>query len=425
MPISAHPYDVYCWYTVAIRISKNGPFALQSFPPLWYHYMLVPIAYAYSWLSGVFSSGAIPVTSLPSALNFYPSSNILFVPGMLFNTVVKIPFFISDIAVTLLLYKLVEQITKNKALAQKAAAFWFLNPFVIWISAVWGTWDTLPVLFSLAALYFLLNKKIVFSAICLSLAVALKLYPVIFLLPIGVYLYKTGQGDKLRNNFSFFSIFAGFSLLLFLPYLGEITSFVPNAVTSSLVTDPIANPVGSGLTYWSLYLLNRLILLPVTTTFVSFASIASIVLVVASLMIVYWKTTKLTFQKPAYDLVLVLLLPVLALFLSYRIIDEQYFMWAIPFLIILCVGGRLKSTLYWGASILGFAFILLNCPLPYFFLPLAPSYAGVLLAMVHAVWAIEPLRIISLAVMGCIFSALLVLIILQLNKNHREISLKS
>ena len=110
MPISAHPFDVYAWYASSLSLVKNGPFTLQSFPPLWYHYMMIPIAYGYNWLSGILSwGGAIPMTSIPSALNFYPDFNVLYVPGMLFDTLVKIPFLISDIAITFLLYKIVEE----------------------------------------------------------------------------------------------------------------------------------------------------------------------------------------------------------------------------------------------------------------------------------------------------------------------------
>jgi len=136
MPISAHPFDVSVWYGLSENILKDGPLSLQAFPPLWYHYMMVPIAYGYSWLSGVLSTGAIPMTSIPTALDFYPAFNLQYVPGLLFNFIVKIPFLISDIALAVLLYKIVEEITKSKGLAEKAAILWFLNPFVIWISAV-------------------------------------------------------------------------------------------------------------------------------------------------------------------------------------------------------------------------------------------------------------------------------------------------
>ena len=419
MPISAHPFDVYAWYSMSMGILKNGPFTLVSVPPLWYHYMMIPVAYSYGWLRGLFSSGAIPMSSLPSALNFYPSY-VTVVPGMLFDTIVKTPFLLSDIAITFLLYKTVEELTRSKALAEKAAFLWFLNPFVIWISAAWGMWDTLPALFSLLAFYLLLKKRISLSAVCLSLGVALKFYPALFLLPIGVYLLKTGPNEiKRKNTLTFFSVFAIATVLLFLPYLGMIPSFftyyfAPSSTISGAVPNQITNPIAFGLTYWSLYLLNRLTNLPITATFISIASFASTVLVVVALGLVYWKTSKLTFQKPAYDLALVLLLPVLALFLSYRIICEQYFVWAIPFLVILCVGGRVKVAFYWGASIAALLYVVLNCPLPFFFLPLAPWYTNTLLAMVYTVWSVFSVLIVLLAILGCVFSILLIFIILQL-----------
>ena len=422
MPISAHPFDVYSWYSISTSILKNGPFTLQGFPPLWYHYMMIPIAYSYSWLAGIFSAKAIPMASLPSALNFYPSFNVQYVPGMLFNSVVKIPFLISDVAIAFLLYKIVEELTHSKGLAEKAAFLWFLNPFVIWISAGWGMFDTLPALFSLVAFFFLLRKKYALSAVFLSLGVAAKLYPALFLVPIAVYLFKSSPvGDKWKSCLKFFSVFTAATVLLFLPDFGTIESFftsyfVSSPAASGVVANQVTNPVAFGLSYWSLYQLNRLLNLPVTAGFVSFVSIASIVLVAVALVLVYWRTVKITFQKPAYDLALVMLLPVLALFLSYRIISEQYFVWAIPFLVILCVGGRVKGAFYWAASIVALLYAVLNCPLPFFFLPLAPRYTNILLGMVHAIWAVEPLRIVTLAVLGSVFSILLVFIIVQLLK---------
>lgn len=422
MPISAHPYDVYSWYSISMNILKNGPFTLQAFPPLWYHYMMIPIAYSYSWLAGIFSTRAIPMASLPSALNFYPSFNVLYVPGMLFDFVVKIPFLISDIAIAFLLYKIVEELTHSKGLAEKAAFLWFLNPFVIWISAGWGMWDTLPALFSLVAFFFLLRKRYALSAVFLSLGVASKLYPALFLVPIAVYLFKLSPvGDRWKNCLKFFSAFTAATVLLFLPYFGTIESFftsyfVSNPAASGTVTNQVTNPVAFGLSYWSLYQLNRLLNFPITTEFISFASITSIILVAVALVIVYWRAVKMPFQRPAYDLALVMLLPVLALFLSYRIICEQFFVWAIPLLVILCVGGRVKVAFYWAASIVALLYAVLNCPLPFFFLPLAPRYTNILLDMVHAIWAVEPLRIVTLAVLGCVFSILLVFIIAQLLK---------
>ncbi len=420
MPISAHPFDVYCWYSTCTDIIQHGPLNVQFFPPLFGHYMMIPVAYIYNWLAGIFSSGAIPMASLAPELNFYPSYNVQFVPGLLFNSVVKFPFLISDILVTVLLYKTVAELTKNRGLAEKAALFWFLNPFVIWISAGWGMWDTLPALFSLAAFFFLLKKRFAVSAVCLSLGVACKLYPALFLVPIAFYLLKVSPvGERLRSGVKFFGVFGVSCFVLFLPYLGSVANSIVSffvaspAIAASAVTNPVVEPLGFGLTYWSLYLLNRLINIPVSAGFVSAMHVLSAVMSCVFVGLVYWKTRKMSFQKPGFDLAAAMLFCVLALFLSQRIVCEQWFVWALPFMIILFVGGRVRSVFYWGASFVALLYSVLNCPLPFFFLPLAPWLGDNLLWLVYTLWTVEPVRIVVLALLGCLFSLLLVIMLLK------------
>ncbi len=406
MPISAHPLDVYGWYKISMDIIRDGPFSIHSFAPLWYHYTMIPIAYTYDWLAGLFSIHAIPMSSLPNALNFYPSSNIQYVPGILFDSVVKFPLLISDLLVTLLLYKIVLELTNDKGIAEKAAIFWFINPFVIWISAGWGMWDTLPALFSLAAFFFVLKNRISLSAVFLSLGVACKLYPILFLIPITIYFFKSGHVPKrLKNYASFVSIFIATSVILFLPSIGSagnlVNFFIINGGTAnSAVINPVVVPVGFGLTYWSLYLLNRLVYLPINAGFVSFASAGSIVFVVISLTVVCWKIGKMTFRNRTFELATAMLLIIFGLFLSYRAIEEQWFIWALPFLIIASVGGRIKWAFYWVASLIALLYSILNCPLPFFFLPLAPWMTSNLLGIVNETLTVEPLRIVILGNIG-------------------------
>jgi hypothetical protein len=80
------------------------------------------------------------------------------------------------------------------------------------------------------------------------------------------------------------------------------------------------------------------------------------------------------------------------------------------------VGGRVKVAFYWGASIAALLYAVLNCPLPFFFLPLAPWYTNTLLAMVYAVWTVFSVLIVLLAILGCVFSILLIFIVLQLTR---------
>jgi hypothetical protein len=416
MPISAHPFDMYVWYNDSQSILANGPLYLQGFPPLWYHYLMIPVAYLYSGLSAILPTETIPMSTLPSALDFYPSYHIAVVPGMLFNFVLKIPFLISDVLIALLLYKLVGEFTGKKPLAQSAVILWFLNPFVIWISTAWGMWDTLPALFSLAAMYLLIKRRFALSAVNLSLGVAAKLYPAIFLVPLIFYLYKTSNPtDRKKNLGLFVGVFFGFSLLLFLPYLGTATNFVAdffllgsdNAVHTII---PIG-PFSFGLTYWSLTTLLNL-----DSDGILFVSIASLALFAGALLLVYWHSIKFSFKSPVNDLSILMLFCTAALLLSYRIICEQWAIWSLPFLVILCVAGKVRKSIFWGLSAFAFLYAVLNCPLPFFFLSLAPWATDALLGMVYFIWGGESVRLWVLAISACVFSLLLFLSVWRLSR---------
>jgi hypothetical protein len=111
---------------------------------------------------------------------------------------------------------------------------------------------------------------------------------------------------------------------------------------------------------------------------------------------------------------------VAALLLSYRIVCEQWVIWAIPFLVILCVTGRLRKSVFLGLSVFALLYAVLNCPLPFFFLPLAPWVTDTLLGMVYFIWSGESVRIAVLAISACLFSLLLFLSVWQLSKQTEE-----
>ena len=79
---------------------------------------------------------------------------------------------------------------------------------------------------------------------------------------------------------------------------------------------------------------------------------------VFSVALTFKKIVKMSFKKPEFDIITSMLFLVLALFLSLRSVLEQWFVWAIPFLIILCVVGKVKGRLFWGASILALLYAL-------------------------------------------------------------------
>jgi len=247
------------------------------------------------------------------------------------------------------------------------------------------------------------------------------LYPLLFLVPIIIYLYKTYISAERKNSLlKFLGSFFGCSTLIFLPYIDRSISFFSDFfLFSAAAIDPVVEPLGFGLSYWSLFLLNRLFNLTIAVDFVSIMAIFSVLLVAVFVSVAYWRISKFSFKKPAFDLNLAFLVSICAIFLSYRVVCEQFFVWVIPMLIILYVSGKVRGLAYWSISLIAVVYCLLNLPAPFFFLPLAPWIGDSLLSMVYAIWPLESLRIFFLAILGCLFSVILFYMLSRLREGSK------
>jgi hypothetical protein len=127
-----------------------------------------------------------------------------------YNFVLKLPIIAGDLAFALLLQECVVKVTGDAALGRKAAAVWFLNPFVLLVGAVWGMFDVLPLTFILASLYLLYSGRWKWSALALALAnvfkpIGLVLVPVLF-----VYAWRaTSLRRAFYHSFVTLGAFAG------------------------------------------------------------------------------------------------------------------------------------------------------------------------------------------------------------------------
>ena len=84
----------------------------------------------------------------------------------------KIPYLILDIGLAFLLLKTF----KNS----KIFYFWLFNPVSIYLIYILGNFDILPSFLTLLSFYFLKKNKLLFSYLSIGIAIALKMYPVIF-----------------------------------------------------------------------------------------------------------------------------------------------------------------------------------------------------------------------------------------------------
>jgi len=404
MPFFGHPFDTWAWYGVAVGIVQGSSYI--HFPPMWY-YTLIPFAYLYDWASRIFPIKPVPISSIPQPIRPEPQWGITVAPGLLFNTVVKIPFLISDLIIAVMLYKIIIELTRNEKVAGKAAAILLLNPYLIWISIGWGMYDSLPALFSIAAIFFLLKKRIGLSALCLSIATVYSIYPIIFFIPMIIYLWKTGAISVKRNFIvTFTAIYFAVSLLLFAPTFERFLSFSGAIISSVAAGATPYTETAPGLTYWSIIL--------VVPSMVSFAPIVLAISEILLVSIVYFKALKMKAENSVFDLVKIELLCLLAIYLSQERISEPFFVWALPFIVLVCVGDRRQEIIYWTLSFIALTYSVINAIFPLYLLSVSPWIGDFLVNMMHALsFTHGYIGAYILVILGSSFSILTVVLFLE------------
>jgi len=421
-PLLSHTFDVYAWYVMAMDIIRM-PFAHVPFPSMLY-YTIFPLAYLYSFLSHVFGFQPYPMVDIPPELNPYPQFHIAYLTDPVFNLIIKIPFLLADAATTCLLYNFVLELKHSKPLAETSATIYFLNPYLIWISSAWGMFDSLPALFSLASLVLLHHRKLKSSAISLSVATAYKLYPLLFLAPVLLFLRQ--QNYERRQLLAYILAYFATLLVLFLPSLSMMSAMLHGLLTSA----PDVGRSGFGLTYWSI-----LLVVPSSNTVVALISNSILVLMLAAV-------TFVALKRPAASILTanrVQLAYVLAVFLSFRVIPEQFFVWALLPMILAIAEQRIKKRIYWAASAVALLYAVTNLKLPFYFLPLYPWFPTLFQDWMHWFYRTVPQSPTTMAALpyvphlslgsalaatlGTAFSLLMVITVLEILPERRRVIL--
>jgi len=399
------------------------PFGRVPVAPMLY-YTFFPLAYLYSLLSHEFGFQPYPMTNIPSELNPYPQFHMAYVTDPFFNLIIKLPFVLADVAATCLLYKVVLELKHSKPLAETSALVFFLNPCLIWISSAWGMFDSLPAFFSLASLVLLYHRKARSSAMCLAVATAYKLYPLLFVVPALLFLRH--QNYQRRQLVAYILAYFATLLVLFLPSLNTMFAKLHWLLTSA----PDVGRSGFGLTYWSI-----LLVMPLSSTIVAWVSNAILVTMLAAITFVALKrraTSVLVVNRTQ-------LAYVLAVFLSFRFIPEQFFVWALPPMILAIAEERIEKWIYWAASALALLYAVTNLRLPFYFLPLYPWFPTLFQDWMHWFYRTIPQSPTSMAALpyvphlsigtvlaatlGTAFSLLMVITLLEILPQRRRLIL--
>ncbi len=404
-PFTSHPYDMGIFYAITQQIIKGEmPFWGLGGIPMFY-YTLVPVSLLYELLAGPLNVHPIVISSLPpivqGALGWVTPGNglTLVIPDWFYNLLVKIPLIISDFFVGIVLYRMVGERYGERA-AFISFCLWFLNPMVVWVSGGWGMFDSLPALFSILATYFVLKRSYSLGAICLAIGVGYKLYPLLLLVPLVAY------SVRIEGNLAKFArpalIFVFTLLVLFLPLVPQLIQG-SSAILGSQPSNPSTNPSSTfGLTYWSIA--------PFTSISGSAVSLISTLLLILSVIIVgvvaaikvrsiealfFWELASLS-----------------TVFFSYPRVNEQWFLWLLPFLILISQSKSRRAVVV-GLSLLAVFYLWINSLFTAFFVTdyyLAPNQLTLL-----AKWttSLSAYRLSVMAILGVAFSAALLLFLFK------------
>jgi len=152
--------------------------------------------------------------------------------GLSFDFVVKIPSIIADAAIAILLYLILLRSNQTKRMSLIWSLLFAFNPASIMISSGHGQFDSLPIAFSLAALYLAMffaspHNALYLSALLLGMGVALKVYPILFL-PLFLAYLQDKKAVTLKQS-AIYLLSALFPLFFsLLPFLlkGQIEPFM-------------------------------------------------------------------------------------------------------------------------------------------------------------------------------------------------------
>lgn len=288
--------------------SSPAVYALYPYPPVWMWFAGVSL-----WLSSV--------SNLP------------------FQFLIKLPIILGDLIICILIYLLVLQNDKRKAVL--SSFLYAINPVSILITGFHGQFDTLAILFIIFSIYYYKSKIKLVSPLFLSLAIALKGFPILL---VPFFAYYFGRNIKDKIIFSVLTILP--VLLIILPFLFvDYPSIKSGLFSYSGVTDYgwlsiIREKVWleKSIIFATLPFVNRLL----TFSKLVFLSIYGLCL--------FYNFKKI--KNPSLPLLTAL---TFCLFLSlYGGISSQYLVWIVPFLIFINTRAFILYSLIASLAIISF-----------------------------------------------------------------------
>ncbi len=184
-PFTSHTYDILGCKRAVRTYYEQGEltlFTTWTSPPTWFFILITFHApYVFLRLLGV------------------PDFRIYYQPIMAMEVLfIKLPLILSDVMSAYLIYKICKKQNLDEGGSRLAAAVYMFNPFSIFISSIWGMFDSLAVSFMLLGLYFFVDNK--FFACSLVWGLGVKWYTLGFIPLLSIVSFYKDKEKRTINR---------------------------------------------------------------------------------------------------------------------------------------------------------------------------------------------------------------------------------
>ncbi|MDD1775835.1 MAG: glycosyltransferase [Candidatus Methanomethylicus sp.] len=235
-PWTGHPWDLEVF-------ARAGYYVMNGTNPYTYLQPIEGITFApYANMTSV---GYPPLWPLMCGFLYYVYNGISWLTSIsspyIYYFLLKQPAIFGDIVSAVITSRLV-----GKTASKSVLIFWLFNPLMIILSAVWGMFDSMAVMLSLASLSYFIKGRSAASGSFIGLGAVLKLIPVIYMPILLLY-------SKSRIKFAaLFTIIV--SLIILAPFL--LLGWSPIGFLFSMASQAVnirEAPAVGGLTIFSLF----------------------------------------------------------------------------------------------------------------------------------------------------------------------------
>jgi Glycosyltransferase family 87 len=340
LPLTAHPWDDYVWYSTSNRIYSGlglygGSEYTYGYPPVWAGFLTVTDG-LYRLANAPL--GVHPITAARASFILHSSTNLgaPLIVDWLYVALAKAPLVVFDFLTTALLYRIVSVRLGRPDLGRTCAALFFLNPFVILISSVWGQFDILATYLLLVGTLLYVDNRPYLAGIFWGLSVMTKYFPIIVVVAvIAAYAGTRPKWNVLRSAYALGVVVAAISL----PFL--IAD--PSTYLAGVTGPTRGSPGTESLSLWSYLSQLAPHYVPNASWFVP--GLLLLVLAVSALggWLVARRAARGSIETVWVDAAIV---ATLVFYLAYRTVNEQYLIWIMPFLALEVARSRFPLVLY-------------------------------------------------------------------------------